>query len=163
MDLMPASSKKDPTQVKAQPSNDGCGALALRDLRRIKTPCRTAPGKKGENVQRNRPADTQLSEEGGGRGASDVRVEILLQPMVQPKVRQLRPAVRGGPWWSRDPPAVPGECHTGASGCLKEVVIPWEAHAGVGSWQERLAQTGGWEEFESSSPREGGRRRDDVR
>ena len=46
------------------------------------------------------------------------------------------PAAHGGPWWSRSPPAAREGPHTGAGGCLKEAVTPWEAHAGAGSWQD---------------------------
>ncbi|CAN0257559.1 unnamed protein product, partial [Bubo scandiacus] len=47
----------------------------------------------------NNSADTKISEEGGGGGASCTGAEIPLQPMVQPMVRQLCPApmeVHGG-------------------------------------------------------------------
>jgi len=46
------------------------------------------------------------------------------------------PAVRGGPRWSRYPPAAHGRPHAGADICLKEDVTPWEAHAGGGSCQD---------------------------
>ena len=41
--------------------------------------------------KRNNPADTKVSEEGGGGGAPGARVEIPLQPVVKTMVRQVVP------------------------------------------------------------------------
>ncbi|NXL08435.1 RETR1 regulator, partial [Mesembrinibis cayennensis] len=41
--------------------------------------------------ERNNPADTKVSEEGGGGGAPGARAEISLQPMVKTMVRQAVP------------------------------------------------------------------------
>ena len=70
--------------------------------------------------KRNNPADTKVSEEGGGGGAPGARAEIPLQPVVKTMVRQ---AV----------PLQPREVHGGTGGCPKEAVTPWEARAGAGS------------------------------
>jgi len=40
---------------------------------------------------RSNPADTKVSEEGGGEGAPGARAEIPLQPMVKTMVRQAVP------------------------------------------------------------------------
>ena len=57
--------------------------------------------------------------------------------MVKPMVRQAVPLqpmeVNSG---ADIPPAACGGPHTGAGGCLKEAVTPWEAHTGAGSWQD---------------------------
>jgi len=93
--------------------------------------------------ERNCPADTKVSEVGGGR-APGARAEIPLQPMEKTVVRQAVLAAHGGPWWSRYPPAAHGGPHAGAGGCLKEAVTPWGARAGAGSCQDlwREAHTG---------------------
>ena len=41
--------------------------------------------------KRNNPADTKVSEEGGGGDAPGARAEIPLQPMVKTMVRQAVP------------------------------------------------------------------------
>jgi len=41
--------------------------------------------------ERNNPADTKVSEEGGGEGAPGTRAEIPLQPMMKTMVRQVVP------------------------------------------------------------------------
>ncbi|TRZ13942.1 hypothetical protein HGM15179_013163 [Zosterops borbonicus] len=56
-------------------------------------------------------------------------VESMVQSMVKSMVRQLFPAAHGGPWWSRDSPAAPGEPHSRAGGCPTEVVTLQKAHA----------------------------------
>ncbi|CAM9633173.1 unnamed protein product, partial [Bubo scandiacus] len=48
--------------------------------------------KRGVRIcERNNPADTKVSEEGGGGGIPGAREEIPLQPMVQTLVRQIVP------------------------------------------------------------------------
>ncbi|KAK4830527.1 hypothetical protein QYF61_011506 [Mycteria americana] len=48
-----------------------------------------APGDRGVRIcERNNSADTKISEEGGGGGASGTRAEIPLQPVVKTMVRQ---------------------------------------------------------------------------
>ena len=39
--------------------------------------------------ERHNPADTKVSEEGGGGGASGTRAEIPLQPMMKTTVKQV--------------------------------------------------------------------------
>ncbi|GAB0186374.1 EH domain-containing protein 4 [Grus japonensis] len=52
-----------------------------------------------------------------------VRQAVPLQPMEDDGGAEIPSAAIGGP-------------HTGAGGCPKEAVIPWEASAGAGSWQD---------------------------
>ena len=56
--------------------------------------------KRGVRIcERNNSADTKVSEEGGGGGDPGTRAGIPRQPVVQPMVRQLCPAlmeVHGG-------------------------------------------------------------------
>ena len=87
--------------------------------------------------ERNNPADTKVSEEGGGGGAPGARAEIPLQPVVKTMVRQAVPLqpmeVHGGadihlhPRWSRWMPE--GGCDPVESPCwsrlLAEPVDPW--------------------------------------
>jgi len=83
--------------------------------------------------ERNKSADTKISE-GGGGGPPGTRAEILLQPVVKTMVKHvvslqpmevhsggdIYPAARGGP-------------HTRAGACLKEAVTLWRACATAGS------------------------------
>lgn len=51
------------------------------------------------------PADAKISEEGGEGSAPDARAVISLQAVVKAMVKQLCPAVHGGPQGCRDSPA----------------------------------------------------------
>lgn len=76
-------------------------------------------GHKSEKCERNSPAGTLISEEGGGGGdATGTRTEIPLQPVMKTMIKQPYPF---SPWRSRDPPAACGELQARADrDALKE-------------------------------------------
>jgi len=84
-------------------------------------------------------ADTKVSAEGGGGGASGTGAEIPLQPLEKIMVSQVVPLqsmdVHGGADLHRQP--MERGCHAGAGRCSKEAVTPWGAHAGPSSCQDR--------------------------
>jgi len=60
-------------------------------------------------MERNNSADTKVSEEGGGGGARDARAESSLVTHAEDHGEAAcSPAARGGPLWSRFPPAARG-------------------------------------------------------
>ncbi|PKU43609.1 suppression of tumorigenicity 5 protein isoform x4 [Limosa lapponica baueri] len=135
---MPDSSKTDPPLIKAKPISDGGSTSGITYLTSGKNkPRQLQPEREVRICERNNPADTKVSEEGGQGDAPGVRAEIPLQPVVKTMVRQavpMQPMVP--PWWSIYPPAVCGAPRTRAGGCPKDAVTLWEARAGAGSWQD---------------------------
>jgi len=108
----------------------------------VKTAVQQQLGEKSES-ERNSPADTKVSEEGGGEGAPGTGAEIPLQPVVRTMVRQLVPLKEGNPPPIEDQGGAdihPAACrgpHARAGGCaLKEDVTQLRAHAGAGSWED---------------------------
>ena len=109
-------------------------------------------------------ADTKVSAEGGAGDAPGARAEIPLQPLVQPRVRQLCPcspgramgrqrstcSLGGDPHQSRWMPK--GGCEPVGSPCWSRLLAgpedPWRErdHAGAGllagfPWEPMLEQT----------------------
>ncbi|GAB0180481.1 hypothetical protein GRJ2_000513400 [Grus japonensis] len=135
---MPASSKMDPPLAKAKPISDGGSASGITWLRRGKNHQeQLQPARGVRRCERNNPADTKVSAEGGAGGAPGAGAEIPLQPLEKTMVRQAVPLqpteVHGG---AEIPAAAHGGPHAGAGGCPKEAVTLWEARAGAGSWQD---------------------------
>ncbi|PKU40387.1 protein pxr1-like [Limosa lapponica baueri] len=83
---MLASSKMDPPLAKAKPISDGSTSV-IKYLRRGKNCCATATAE-GEIHEKNRSADSKVSEEGGEGSALCTGTEIPLPPMVKTMVRQ---------------------------------------------------------------------------
>ena len=84
----------DPLLAKAEPISDGGSASGITYLRRGgKNLHNTSSSqKRGVRIcERNSPAATKVSEEGGGGGAPGARAEIPLQPLVKTMVRQAVP------------------------------------------------------------------------
>ncbi|GAB0190707.1 EH domain-containing protein 4 [Grus japonensis] len=143
----------DPPLAKAEPISDGGSASGITELRRGKKEQlgnKLQPERGVRRCERNSPADTQVSE-GGGGGAPGTGAEIPLQPVVKAMVKQAVPLqpmeVDGG---AEIPPAAHGGPHAGAGGCLKEAVTLWEARAGAGSWQDLWPhgeRSPGWSRF----------------
>ncbi|GAB0181680.1 EH domain-containing protein 4 [Grus japonensis] len=136
---MPASSKMDPLLAKAKPISGGGSASGVTELTRGKKPAQQKQqlGTAVRRCERNSPADTKVSAEGGGGGTPGTRAEIPLQPMEKTMVRQavsLQPMEDDG--GAEIPPVARGGPHTGAGGCPKEAVTPWKAHAGASSLQD---------------------------
>ncbi|GAB0205629.1 hypothetical protein GRJ2_003028500 [Grus japonensis] len=91
---MPASSKMDPLLAKAKPVGHGGSTSRITELRRGKKKPKQEylqPERGVRRCERNSPADTEVSEEGGGGGAPDARAEIPLQPLEKTTVRQAVP------------------------------------------------------------------------
>ena len=81
--------------------------------------------------ERNNPADTKVSEEGGGGGAPGAGAEIPLQPVVKTMVRQAVPLQPMEEHSGADiHTAAEGGPHAGA-GLLAGLVTPWGTHAGA--------------------------------
>ncbi|GAB0185750.1 hypothetical protein GRJ2_001040300 [Grus japonensis] len=89
---MPAGSKMDPPLAKAEPISNGGSASGIT-VKKGKKPTRSnCNQKRGVRIcERNNSADTRVSADGGGGGASGARAEILLQPMEETMVRQAVP------------------------------------------------------------------------
>ncbi|KAM9590913.1 uncharacterized protein ACIBXB_005945 [Morphnus guianensis] len=93
MKPMPASSKTDPLLAKAEPISDSGSASVITYLRRGKKVAATQklqPERGVRTCKRNNPADTKVSE-GGGGGAPAAGAEIPLQLVVKTMVRQAVP------------------------------------------------------------------------
>ncbi|GAB0205507.1 acid sphingomyelinase-like phosphodiesterase 3b [Grus japonensis] len=91
---MPAGSKMHPLLAKAEPISDGGSASGVTQLRKGEKPAVQPQMQLERGVrrcERNSPADTNVSEEGGGGGAPGARAEIPLQPLEKAMVRQAVP------------------------------------------------------------------------
>ncbi|GAB0175561.1 acid sphingomyelinase-like phosphodiesterase 3b [Grus japonensis] len=116
---MPADSKMDPPLAKTKPISDGGSSLGITELRSGgKTLLWQQQPKRGVGrCERNNPADTQASAEGGAGGAPGTRAEIPSQPLEKTMVRQAVPLqpteVHGG---AEVPPAACGGPHIRAGG-----------------------------------------------
>ncbi|GAB0190694.1 acid sphingomyelinase-like phosphodiesterase 3b [Grus japonensis] len=89
---MPAGSKTGPLLAKAEPISDGGSASGITELRRGKKQQlgnKLQPERGVRRCERNSPADTQVSE--GGGGAPGARAEIPLQPLEKTMVKQAVP------------------------------------------------------------------------
>ncbi|GAB0184959.1 epimerase family protein SDR39U1 [Grus japonensis] len=116
---MPAGSMMDPPLAKVEPISKGGSTSGITELRRGKSCCATpvAAGRGVRRCERNSPADTKVSAEGGGGRAPGTRAEIPLQPVEKTMVRQavpLKPMEDDG--GAEIPPAAHGGPHTGAGG-----------------------------------------------
>ncbi|GAB0181647.1 junction-mediating and -regulatory protein-like [Grus japonensis] len=113
---MPASSKMDPLLAKAEPISDDGSASGIMYLRRGKKHQEQFQPERGvRRCERNSPADTKISAEGGAGGAPGARAEIPLQPLEKTMVRQvvpLQPTEDDG--GAEIPPAARGGSHTRA-------------------------------------------------
>ncbi|KAK4815591.1 hypothetical protein QYF61_004806 [Mycteria americana] len=97
----PAGSKTDPPLAKAEPISNSGSTSVITYLRMGKN----CSWERGVRIrERNNPADTKVSGEGGGGDAPGAGAEIALQPTVKTMVRQ---AV----------PPQPMEVHGEAGGC----------------------------------------------
>ena len=87
---VPASSKTDPPLAKAKAISDGGSTFGITDLRRGRKSCGEMAAERGVRLcERNNPAGTKVSEEGGGGGARDARAESLpWQLVMKTMVRQ---------------------------------------------------------------------------
>ncbi|KAK4810940.1 hypothetical protein QYF61_013348 [Mycteria americana] len=136
---VPVGSKTDPPLAKAEPVSNGGSASVITYLRRGKKLLRNSSWERGVRIcERNNSADTKVSEEGGGGGAPGTGAEIPLQHVVKTMVKQVVPLqpmeVHSG---ADIHTAACGGPHARAGGYApKEVVIPWRACAGAGSWQD---------------------------
>ncbi|GAB0176471.1 hypothetical protein GRJ2_000112300 [Grus japonensis] len=89
---MPAGSKMDPLLAKAEPISDGGSTSGVTELRRGKKHQEQLQTERGvRRCERNNPADTKVSEEGGRGGAPGTKAEIPLQPIEKTMVRQAVP------------------------------------------------------------------------
>ncbi|GAB0205881.1 acid sphingomyelinase-like phosphodiesterase 3b [Grus japonensis] len=96
---MPDGSKTDPPLAKAEPISDGRGASGIMYLKKKKPVTNPNKTKKHflqadrgvRRCERNNPADTKVSAEGGGGRAPGTRAEIPLQPLEKTMVRQAVP------------------------------------------------------------------------
>ncbi|GAB0205519.1 F-box only protein 31 [Grus japonensis] len=80
---MPAGSKMDPLLAKAEPISDGGSASGIIEFGRGTNCCATATAAGERRCERNSPADTKVSEEGGEGGAPGAGISISLQPLEQ--------------------------------------------------------------------------------
>jgi len=83
---VPDSSSTDPSLGKAEPISDVSGASVITNSRKRKSAVR---GRGEKKCERRNPADTKVSEEGGGAAAPGTGAEIPLQPMVKTVARQV--------------------------------------------------------------------------
>ena len=85
---MPAGSNMDLLLAKAKPISDGASGSVITYLRRGKENFED----RGVRIcERNNSADTKVSGEGQGGGATGAGAEIPLQPMEKTMVRQAEP------------------------------------------------------------------------
>jgi len=87
---------------------------------------------------RSSPADTKVSEKGGGGGGPHAGAEIPLQHIMKTMAMQVVPLQSLEDHTGTDSyTAACGGPHAGAGGCAREgSCSPWRAHTGAGSWQE---------------------------
>ncbi|GAB0176179.1 epimerase family protein SDR39U1 [Grus japonensis] len=85
---MPADSKTDLSLAKAEPISHSGSTSGITELRRGKIAAQQQPERRVRICERNNPADTKISAEGGGGGAPGTRAEIPLQPLEKTMVRQ---------------------------------------------------------------------------
>ncbi|GAB0187156.1 epimerase family protein SDR39U1 [Grus japonensis] len=88
---MPASSKTDPPLAKAKPIRNSGSASGITSLRRGGKLLWKVAAERGMRCERNSPADTQVSAEGGAGGSPGTGAEIPLQPLEKTMVRQAVP------------------------------------------------------------------------
>ncbi|KAK4828799.1 hypothetical protein QYF61_000856 [Mycteria americana] len=89
---MPASSKTDLPLAKAEPISDGGISLWDNIFKKGKKKLHNSSWERGLRIcERNKSADTKVSEEGGGGVVLGMGTEIPLQPMVKTVVRQVVP------------------------------------------------------------------------
>ena len=115
----PAGSKTDPPPAKAEPISDSGNAPVVTFLRRKKAGKdeNGSRRKEREHVRENNPADTKVSEEGGGGDAPGTGAEIPLQPVVgKTMVRQAVPLQRREVHGGADLHLQPGEDPTPEQG-----------------------------------------------
>ena len=130
---IPAGSEMDPPPAKAEPISDSGNASGITFLRRKKSWDR---GKRQlergvRTCKRNNPADTKVSEEGGGGDAPGAGAEIPLQPVVKTMVRQAVPLQPREVHGEEIPTCSPREGST-QERFMKDC-IPWEGpHSGAG-------------------------------
>ena len=91
---IPAGSTTDALPAKAESISDSGSASVITHLRRKKKLRGTQKRQLERELRmrkRNNPADTKVSEEGGGGGAPRAGADIPLQPMVKTMVKQAIP------------------------------------------------------------------------
>ncbi|PKU41961.1 protein pxr1-like [Limosa lapponica baueri] len=139
---MPASSKTDLPLAKAESISEGGSTSVKIYLRSGKKPAaQQQPGRGVRIYERNNSADTKVSEEKGGGGASGIGADIPLQLVVKIMVKQAVPTqimeVHNGadiycsPWrtpcWSRWMPEA--SCDPVGSPCWRRLLTgpaaPW--------------------------------------
>ena len=82
----------DSPLAKVKPISDGGSASGITFLRRGKNCCATTAVERGVNIcERNIPADTKVSDKGGGGGGPSTRAENPLQLLVKTMVRKAVP------------------------------------------------------------------------
>ncbi|GAB0187099.1 epimerase family protein SDR39U1 [Grus japonensis] len=88
---MPASSKRDPPLAKAEPISHSGSTSVMTYFKKGKVKTKNLHNsswkRRLRRCERNSPADTQVSAEGGGGGGA----EIPLQPVEKTMVRQAVP------------------------------------------------------------------------
>ncbi|KAJ7404992.1 protein pxr1-like [Willisornis vidua] len=99
---MPPSSRMDLPLAKAKPIRNDSNISVITYLRKDGVGEGQNCGsdeycsqRRAECEHVNNSADTKVSGKGGAGGAPGTRAKVLLQPMVQPMVRQLCPC---SPW-----------------------------------------------------------------
>ncbi|PKU37917.1 protein pxr1-like [Limosa lapponica baueri] len=88
---MSASSKSVPLLAEAEPISHGGSISGVMYLRRRKKNVQQQADRRVRIRERNGPADTKVSGEGGGGSAPGAGAEISLQPVVKTLVRQAVP------------------------------------------------------------------------
>lgn len=133
---MPADSKTDLTLAEAKPISDGssdCGITWLRNGGRHCT--RANCNQRVRICKRKSPADTRVSE-GGGGAALGTSAETPLQSVGQPVVRQLCFCSPWGFTAIQEPTCSPWRIPHWSRWMLEEAVTLWETCSGAGSWQD---------------------------
>ena len=91
---MPAGSRTDPQLPKAEPISNSGSASVITYLRRGKKLWWNSSS--WERGVRNSPADTKVTEEGGGGGAPGAGADITLQPLEETMVERMERCKKTG-------------------------------------------------------------------
>ncbi|XP_027506192.1 uncharacterized protein LOC113950476 [Corapipo altera] len=130
IESMPDGSRMDLPLAKAMLISDSGSTSRITKLNvEVEKPVQQKLQLEGgvRTCERNSPADTQVSTEGGAGGVPGTRVEISLQPIRKTMVKQTVPL---------QPMEVHGEAEIHLQPMLEQAVTLQEACTGAGSWQD---------------------------